>query len=155
MIGKAHHAMVDGLAAVELASLLVDPTPEAAPSEPDGWTAAQTPDVMSLLADAIADRAGEALKLARWPLDMTLHPRRLAGLAGEALPSARALADSLRAAAPRTCLNEPISPKPPPGAGTAAAGRPASDQGPLRRHGQRRGAGRGGGRDARVPREPR
>ncbi len=110
VIGKAHHAMVDGIAAVELASLLVDPTPEVAPPDPDGWTAAQTPDVVSLLVDAIADRAGEALQLARWPLDLTLHPRRLAGLAGDALPSARALADSLRASAPRTCLNEPISP---------------------------------------------
>ena len=30
VIGKAHHAMVDGIAAVELASLLVDLTPEPA-----------------------------------------------------------------------------------------------------------------------------
>ena len=110
VIGKAHHAMVDGLAAVELASLLVDPTPEAAQSEPDRWLPARTPDGVALVVDAIADRAGDALGLVRWPLEMTLHPRRLAGLAGGALPSVRALADSLRAATPGTCLNEPTSP---------------------------------------------
>ena len=31
VIGKAHHCMVDGIAAVELASLLLDPTPEPMP----------------------------------------------------------------------------------------------------------------------------
>ena len=30
IVGKAHHCMVDGLAAVELGSLLLDPTPEPA-----------------------------------------------------------------------------------------------------------------------------
>ena len=31
LVGKTHHCMVDGLAAVELASLLLDPTPEPGP----------------------------------------------------------------------------------------------------------------------------
>ncbi len=43
VIGKAHHAMVDGIAAVELASLLVDLTPEPDPPEPDGWLPARAP----------------------------------------------------------------------------------------------------------------
>jgi diacylglycerol O-acyltransferase / wax synthase len=109
VIGKAHHAMVDGIAAVELASLLVDVTPEPAPPEPDGWLPARTPDAVSLVADALADRAGQLAGLARWPLELTRHPGRLAALAGEAVPSARELADSLRSATPRTCLNAPIS----------------------------------------------
>ena len=37
VIGKAHHCMVDGIAAVELASLLLDPTPDAEPGRTDGW----------------------------------------------------------------------------------------------------------------------
>ncbi|HEU0024564.1 MAG TPA: wax ester/triacylglycerol synthase family O-acyltransferase [Thermoleophilaceae bacterium] len=123
VIGKAHHAMVDGLAAVELATLLVDPTPEPSSPEPNGWRPAQAPDEAKLLLDAITDRAGEVLTLARWPLELTLHPRRLAELASGALPSARALADALRASAPQTCLNEPIS----PGRHLACARRPLSD----------------------------
>ena len=35
IVGKAHHCMVDGLAAVELASLLLDPTPDT-PAEDGG-----------------------------------------------------------------------------------------------------------------------
>ena len=111
VIGKAHHAMVDGLAAVELATLLVDPTPDSSAPEPDGWRPARTPDGVTLVKDALVDRAGEVLGLARLPFELTRNPRRLAELAGEAVPSARALADSLRAAAPRTCFNEPISPR--------------------------------------------
>ncbi|MBN1529462.1 MAG: wax ester/triacylglycerol synthase family O-acyltransferase [Thermoleophilaceae bacterium] len=109
VIGKAHHAMVDGIAAVELASLLVDATRECAPPEPDGWLPARAPDAVSLMADAVADRAGQIAGLARWPLELTRHPKRLAAVAGGAVPSARALADSLRPSTPRTCLNEPIS----------------------------------------------
>src|ERR671936_284625 len=37
VIGKAHHCMVDGIAAVELAMLMVDPDPDPPPPEPDGW----------------------------------------------------------------------------------------------------------------------
>jgi diacylglycerol O-acyltransferase len=111
VVGKAHHAMVDGLAAVELASLLVDPTPETAPPEPDRWLPARTPDGVTLLVDALTDRAGQLLGLARWPFELTRHPQRLVKLAGDTVPSAKALADSLRSATPQTCLNEPISPR--------------------------------------------
>ena len=34
VVGKAHHCMVDGIAAVELAALLLDPTPRAAATGP-------------------------------------------------------------------------------------------------------------------------
>src|SRR4051794_37960498 len=37
VVGKAHHCMVDGIAAVELATLMVDPDPDPQPPEPDQW----------------------------------------------------------------------------------------------------------------------
>ena len=37
VVGKAHHCMVDGIAAVELASVLLDPTPEPPAADRDGW----------------------------------------------------------------------------------------------------------------------
>src|SRR4051794_29390912 len=37
VVGKAHHCLVDGIAAVELAGLLLDPSPRPAEPEPDGW----------------------------------------------------------------------------------------------------------------------
>jgi len=123
VVGKAHHAMVDGLAAVELAMLLVDPTPAPAPAEPDGWRPTSAPDGPTLVLDALADRAREALSLARWPFELSRHPKRLVGYAGEALPSARALLDSVRPSASHTCLNDAIS----PGRHLARSRRPLSD----------------------------
>ena len=140
VIGKAHHAMVDGIAAVELASLLVDLTPEPDPPEPDGWLPARAPDAVSLVADGAHDRAGQLAGLARWPLELTRHPRRLAALAGEAAaerPRARRLA-ALRDSAHLPERADLLAP--PPGAGAPAAGGPEADQERLRGHGQRRRA---------------
>jgi WS/DGAT/MGAT family acyltransferase len=123
VIGKAHHAMVDGLAAVELATLLLDPSPESPPPDSDGWRPERPPDDATLVVDGLVDRAGDALELALLPLALARHPRRILGLPGAALQSARALADSLRSAAPGTGLNEPISPR----RHLARAHRPLSD----------------------------
>src|SRR5690242_14456581 len=37
VVGKAHHSMVDGLAAVELAALLLDPAPDPPPAGDGRW----------------------------------------------------------------------------------------------------------------------
>jgi len=39
MVGKAHHCMVDGIAAVELSTMLLDPEEHPRSAEPDGWRA--------------------------------------------------------------------------------------------------------------------
>ena len=111
VVGKAHHAMVDGLAAVELATLFLDPTPEPPVPERDDWRPASPPAGARLLLEGLVDRGGEMLELARWPLGLVRHPTRLIGVATDGLQSARALADSLRSATPETGLNEPISPR--------------------------------------------
>src|SRR4051794_35525895 len=43
VIGKAHHCLVDGIAAVELASLLLVPAPTPPPAEPDAWQPRSSP----------------------------------------------------------------------------------------------------------------
>jgi diacylglycerol O-acyltransferase / wax synthase len=111
VIGKAHHAMVDGLATVELATVYLDPTPEPPTPERDGWRPASPPVGAKLLIDGLIDRAGEVVDIARWPLGLVRHPTRLIGVATDGLQSARALADSLRSATPETGLNEPITPR--------------------------------------------
>src|SRR5919204_2962851 len=47
VIGKAHHCMVDGIAAVELASLLLDPTTDAGPREEDDWRPDPAPEPLA------------------------------------------------------------------------------------------------------------
>jgi diacylglycerol O-acyltransferase / wax synthase len=111
VIGKAHHAMVDGLAAVELASLLLDPTSTPAAPEPQGWEPEPPPGAATLLIEGVLDRAGRLVELSRWPLSLARHPERLPRLAADGMRSARALADSLRLATPQSGLNEPISPE--------------------------------------------
>jgi diacylglycerol O-acyltransferase / wax synthase len=106
IVGKAHHCMVDGIAAVELASLLVDPRPEPEPPEPVDWTPAPAPGSMELLRRAVFDRTREELELARLPARIVRSPGRVLGQVRRA---AGALADAVRPAVP-SALNDPISP---------------------------------------------
>ena len=109
VIGKAHHCMADGLAAVELATLLLDPTPLPPEPDQDGWRPASAPGGPQLLVDGIVDRVGEALHLARSPLKLLSSPQRVVGAANDVIRTARASVTSLRSATPETGLNEPIS----------------------------------------------
>ena len=111
VIGKAHHAMADGLAAVELATLLLDPTPDPAPPERDGWRPRPRPGAVSLLVEGVVDRGAQALEVATWPLRLALRPGRLAALPCDGVRGVRALLDSVRPAPSDTGLNDPISPR--------------------------------------------
>jgi len=108
MIGKAHHAMIDGLAAVEMASLVLDATPQPPPPEQDGWRPAPAPGPVRLLAEGIADRVGRAARPAAWSLRQARHPRSLPPAAARGV---RALVDAVRPATPDPELNRSISPR--------------------------------------------
>jgi diacylglycerol O-acyltransferase len=110
VVGKAHHCMVDGLAAVELASLLLDPTPDSPPPGLDDWRPTQPPGGLSLLARGLLDRAEEGLHVARLPFELALRPKRLLGLLDTSQKTARAVAHSVEPATPESAFNEPISP---------------------------------------------
>jgi diacylglycerol O-acyltransferase / wax synthase len=109
IIGKAHHCMVDGLAAVELAALLLDPTREPPEPEPDTWQPAPPPGTATMLTDALRDRLLDQLRLVRLPVRFA-HPRQVVNVAREAERAARALAHSFSSPAPSSMLNRPISP---------------------------------------------
>src|SRR4051812_16181866 len=82
VVGKVHHCMVDGIAAVELAPLMLDPGPEPAATELDEWRPADAPTGLRLLAGGLLDRAREGVRLARLPLSLARQPRRALGLVG-------------------------------------------------------------------------
>jgi diacylglycerol O-acyltransferase / wax synthase len=109
VVGKAHHCMVDGIAAVELMALLLDPTPESPAAEPDGWRPGPTPGVASRIARAVTDQLRADLHLARAPARLVVSPGKVVGLANEGQRALLALVSSLRPARPVTPLNEPIS----------------------------------------------
>src|SRR6476661_7334149 len=93
LVGKAHHCMVDGIAAVELGSLLLDVEPEpCAPDEQADWRPAPPPHAIELLARGAWDRGREQLGLLRTPLQLARAPLALPSFAVRA---SRALAGAV------------------------------------------------------------
>jgi len=107
VVGKAHHCMVDGIAAVELASLLLDPTPRPPPEESDGWRPRQSPGAARRLLGGILDLVREEASLLRYPARFVRSPRRL--LTEPLSRAGMALAESMRPAEPREPVNQPIT----------------------------------------------
>jgi diacylglycerol O-acyltransferase len=103
-IGKVHHCMVDGVAAVELSTLMLDAVPDP-PPEDDDWHAQREPAALELAADALAARAAQAARLARLPIHLARRPAAGIDLAMEVVRAARS---SLRPARPMQ-LNAAIS----------------------------------------------
>jgi diacylglycerol O-acyltransferase / wax synthase len=111
LVGKAHHCMVDGIAAVQLGSLLLDATPEPDRPEPDRWRPAPAPGQLELLVRGAADILRDELRLASLPARALTSPRRAVELADRGLRALGALADSARPARLVGTLNRPISPR--------------------------------------------
>lgn len=105
VVGKAHHALVDGLAAVELMALLLDPTPEPAHEVATEWRPAVTPSPAELVRGALRDRAVRTLAGSRRALDLVRVRGRAPDLGRRALGCARAVAHTALPAAPRSRLN--------------------------------------------------
>jgi len=103
VVGKAHHCLVDGLAAVELMALLLDRTPEPdTGSDVGGWTARAAPSAMKLVRGAVGQQLDEALRIAKVPLAFARDPARGAGQAWRA---ARAVSQAAAPPAPPSRLN--------------------------------------------------
>jgi diacylglycerol O-acyltransferase / wax synthase len=110
VVGKAHHCMVDGLAAVELAGLLLDPTTDPPPAEPDGWRPESPPDGLGLAAQAVLGKAGALLGLVGTSARVAFSPQRLLDGLPRSTEMTRALAQALRPAPTDPAINQPISP---------------------------------------------
>lgn len=63
--------MVDGLAAVELGTVLLDPASESRPT----WKAGSTPAPVALFARAVFDRVSEQLSVVRAASHLAASPR--------------------------------------------------------------------------------
>lgn len=109
VVGKAHHCLVDGLAAVELMALLLDPTPDAAAAETSDWAAQDCPGSIELAADAVRHQAEQALEVAKLPVAYAARPGRLLELPGQAWRVSRALAHTAAPLAPASRLNGAMS----------------------------------------------
>ena len=102
LVGKVHHCMVDGIAAVELGSLLLDPTPDPPPADTDRWLPRKSPGAARRLLGGILDIIRSEASLAKLPAGIVRSPGRIGEQLIEPARRARdALAQSMRPAKPR------------------------------------------------------
>jgi diacylglycerol O-acyltransferase len=109
VVGKVHHCMVDGIAAVELGSLLLDPSPEPPPPESDWWLPRKAPSAARRLIGGAIDLVREQASLAKLPARIVRSPGRIGELLEPARRARDALAESLRPAEPQEPVNQPIT----------------------------------------------
>src|ERR1700760_3417518 len=87
LISKSHHALVDGIAGVDLMTVLFDATPEPqiAPHEGEPWVASPEPSSLQLAARGVEGLAKLPLELAGRALTAATHPASSLEAAREAL----------------------------------------------------------------------
>ena len=111
VLGKVHHAMVDGIAAVELGTLLFDLTPDAALPDPVDWRPSPAAGPLELAADAVFDTAIEQFRAARRVAALGLTPRRSLRVAETMRRAALSIAEDVMRPARPSCLNPQIGPR--------------------------------------------
>jgi diacylglycerol O-acyltransferase len=112
LVMQAHHAMVDGKSAVELALLLLDVDPDAPMPEPDmDWSPARAPGGAQLALEAMADGAAESLRLAGGLARLATNPRGGARLADTLRRAALSVGEDLVRSAPSSHVNTAIGPR--------------------------------------------
>jgi diacylglycerol O-acyltransferase len=109
LISKVHHCMVDGVAASDLFSVLLDSERDSSPPAPDAWKPEREPSPAGLVAHALAERAASPYEGLRTALAAVRRPGRLAR---EGFEVGRGLASLQRVSAPgsATSLNGPLGP---------------------------------------------
>jgi len=107
VLGKVHHAMVDGIAAVQLGLLLFDVDPNAPAGEPRPWEPAGR-NSLHLAADAARDSALTQFRTARHAASLGLSPGRGFRVADTVRRAAFSLAEDALRPAPDSYLNPEI-----------------------------------------------
>jgi len=113
MVAKLHHAMADGLAAVDFAVLLFDSSPDPVHAEPgEEWRPRPEPGRLELAVEAAAGTAGDMLRLARGAATFAMSPRRQATKLAETVTRmATVVRDDMLPPAPASTVNVPIGPQ--------------------------------------------
>ena len=112
LLSKTHHALVDGVSGVDIATVLFDTSPDPMPvGTPDHeWLPRPVPTSAQLLADALVERATVPAEIVRGARATLRGPRHVAGRLGRALGGVGAMAKAGLQAAPPSPLNVRIGP---------------------------------------------
>jgi diacylglycerol O-acyltransferase / wax synthase len=112
LLTKTHHALVDGVSGVDIATVLFDTSPDPVPVAPADheWVPRPLPSSAQLLADALLERATVPAELVRGVRAALRGPRTVATRVGQAFGSVSALAWTGLQAAPSSPFNVRIGP---------------------------------------------
>ena len=112
ILSKTHHALVDGISGVDIASVLFDASPDPAPvPEPTRrWLPRPLPSRGQLLAEALIERATAPAEIVRGVRSVFRAPRRVASAAVDALAGVGAMAWAGMSPAPPSPYNTSIGP---------------------------------------------
>jgi WS/DGAT/MGAT family acyltransferase len=112
LISKTHHALVDGVSGVDLATVLFDANPVPAGLTPPvrPWEPQPEPSDLALLARGVENVARMPVRLGRRLAQAAQHPRRTAGEAKTAAEGVGEIAWELLNPAPEVPLNPTIGP---------------------------------------------
>jgi WS/DGAT/MGAT family acyltransferase len=75
IVTKTHHCVVDGLAVMELATLLLDSSPDYhPPGRPSSWRANRNPGTLDVLLETARERIGEPARVLKTAASALAHP---------------------------------------------------------------------------------
>jgi len=112
MVGKIHHALVDGIAALQIVQLFVDSEPDARPRSPVRWRPAGRSGTAGWAVDAARYAVSDGLGALRAGADAMTHPRSsIEWAARGARRIATAVAEDVLPPAPPSQLNGRIGPR--------------------------------------------
>lgn len=107
LVQKTHHALVDGVSGVDVATVLLDFDRNATTEVGPPWSAAPMPSSARLLADTMRERATEPAEFVRTARGLARAPQRAATRASEVGRAVRTLVES-SPLAPATSFNRPV-----------------------------------------------
>ena len=112
LLTKTHHALVDGISGVDIATVLFDAAPEPMPVAPpeEEWLPRPLPSSTQLLADALLERTTVPAEIARGVNATLRGPRQVATRVGRALGGLGAMTRAGLNAAPPSPFNVRIGP---------------------------------------------
>src|SRR5665213_1979683 len=112
LITKTHHSLIDGIAGVDLATVLFDLSPDPPQITPPGgaWKPHPEPGTVHLLAAGLQGALHAGMALAEGAFDAFSHPERALTRAREAAEGVGEIVWAGLNPAPETPLNVPIGP---------------------------------------------
>src|ERR1700719_4027362 len=112
LITKTHHSLIDGIAGVDLATVLFDISPDPPPVINSGrpWQPHPEPGTVHLVAAGLIGAMRAGVALAEGAIDAVSHPERALARAREAAEGVGEIVWAGLNPAPETPLNVPIGP---------------------------------------------